>query len=431
MASSMVIDPSELRPGTTLAVDHRPPHRQWLLCRRQSASLFRGADELLRVEASTKLHHLSDGRSIVVVAASDAIRRLADDACGRLGDPADRGASRLSRASRSADRPRQSAALRREIARGARSARRNAAKALQSCSSTSIASRRSTTRSAIRAAMLCSSPSRSGCAAASPIPISWRDWAATNSPSCKCGRAGRDTTLHVASAAARDGGAAYELDGQKVMIGASIGIATAPDNGSRRRSAHAQRRSRSLSIEGRGPQLLPLLRPQHGCECQSPPFARDRFAQFHHERGFPARISAVFDVERQRVCAAEALVRWRHPSGDVIEPAKFIGIAEETGLIVPLGEWILRQACSDALAWPEDSRSLRQSFGGAIHPWQYLRDRRSRVAGDRTAAGAARTRSHGIDFPAQQRAPRSGSCVGSRSLASRSPSTISEPAIRR
>jgi EAL domain-containing protein (putative c-di-GMP-specific phosphodiesterase class I) len=56
------------------------------------------------------------------------------------------------------------------------------------------------------------------------------------------------------------------------------------------------------------------------------------------------------------VCAAEALVRWRHPAGTIVEPGKFIGIAEDTGLIVPLGEWILRRACTDALEWPEDIR---------------------------------------------------------------------------
>jgi EAL domain-containing protein (putative c-di-GMP-specific phosphodiesterase class I) len=50
----------------------------------------------------------------------------------------------------------------------------------------------------------------------------------------------------------------------------------------------------------------------------------------------------------------EALVRWRHPSRGLIPPDQFIALAEETGLIVPLGEFVLRRACADAAAWPCD-----------------------------------------------------------------------------
>ncbi|MFX8660980.1 EAL domain-containing protein, partial [Acinetobacter baumannii] len=48
----------------------------------------------------------------------------------------------------------------------------------------------------------------------------------------------------------------------------------------------------------------------------------------------------------------EAFVRWHHPSRGVISPDQFLPIAEATGLMLPLGEWILQQACTDAAAWP-------------------------------------------------------------------------------
>jgi len=55
----------------------------------------------------------------------------------------------------------------------------------------------------------------------------------------------------------------------------------------------------------------------------------------------------------QKTCAFEALLRWRHPSRGMILPDQFIPLAEETGLIVAIGEWILTKACAEAVTWPE------------------------------------------------------------------------------
>jgi EAL domain-containing protein (putative c-di-GMP-specific phosphodiesterase class I) len=59
------------------------------------------------------------------------------------------------------------------------------------------------------------------------------------------------------------------------------------------------------------------------------------------------------DVDGQSIIGLEALVRWHHPTRGVIAPGQFIPIAEETGLISPLGEWVLRQACLASKRWPD------------------------------------------------------------------------------
>jgi EAL domain-containing protein (putative c-di-GMP-specific phosphodiesterase class I) len=58
-------------------------------------------------------------------------------------------------------------------------------------------------------------------------------------------------------------------------------------------------------------------------------------------------------LETNAVNGFEALLRWNHPMRGLVSPADFIPIAEETGLIVPLGEWVLKAACAEAVNWPE------------------------------------------------------------------------------
>src|SRR5581483_4588140 len=74
------------------------------------------------------------------------------------------------------------------------------------------------------------------------------------------------------------------------------------------------------------------------------------------------------DVRAARVRSVEALIRWKDPELGLIAPMDFIPLAEETGLIVPLGEWVLRTACADASRWHSAGCPLRVAVNlSAIH----------------------------------------------------------------
>jgi diguanylate cyclase (GGDEF)-like protein len=91
------------------------------------------------------------------------------------------------------------------------------------------------------------------------------------------------------------------------------------------------------------------------------------------ERGeFELFYQPLFDLEQNRICSFEALLRWRHPKRGLVSPAEFVPVAEDTGLIVPLGAWVVREACSRAACWPEHVRvavnvSAVQFHRGAVH----------------------------------------------------------------
>ena len=69
---------------------------------------------------------------------------------------------------------------------------------------------------------------------------------------------------------------------------------------------------------------------------------------------FELHYQPLVNVDNRRITGCEALLRWNHPERGMIPPAEFIPVAEEIGLIVPLGEWVLRKACLDAASWPDD-----------------------------------------------------------------------------
>ena len=72
--------------------------------------------------------------------------------------------------------------------------------------------------------------------------------------------------------------------------------------------------------------------------------------------GFEIHYQPLVDLKRDTVIGCEALLRWRHPERGMISPADFIPVAEDTGLIVELGEWVLQTACAEAATWPEHIR---------------------------------------------------------------------------
>jgi predicted signal transduction protein with EAL and GGDEF domain len=144
----------------------------------------------------------------------------------------------------------------------------------------------------------------------------------------------------------------FQVGGRAAVVGVSIGIAVGPADGAEpeRLLANADTALFRAKADGRGrfrafeAAMDAKLRERHalGAEMRRA-IARDEMILYYQPQ---IRIST------GALIGFEALVRWRHPERGLVPPATFIPIAEETGQIVALGEWVLRSACREAARWP-------------------------------------------------------------------------------
>jgi diguanylate cyclase (GGDEF)-like protein len=148
----------------------------------------------------------------------------------------------------------------------------------------------------------------------------------------------------------------YECLGHQLSTDASIGVALAPQDGTNLEQLIKNADLAMYGAKADGRRTYRFFEPAMDAQAKARLTLERDLRQALADGGFEIHYQPLVDLNNDQVTGCEALLRWRHPERGMISPADFIPVAEDTGLIVELGEWVLRTACAEAAGWPNQVR---------------------------------------------------------------------------
>ncbi|HEY0009976.1 MAG TPA: EAL domain-containing protein [Tepidisphaeraceae bacterium] len=175
-----------------------------------------------------------------------------------------------------------------------------------------------------------------------------------------CGLGDQLEGAHVANRLLRVINQPLELDGVTITPTASVGIGVFPHDGSDVEALMHHSNVAMHRAKIRGLNQFEYFTPQMNADAMERLELEGRLRLAVARNEMRLHFQPIVDMQH-RITAVEALVRWQHPEQGLVSPAKFIPIAEQTGLIVPIGTWVLRQSCEQAAAWAAQGHTLRMN----------------------------------------------------------------------
>ena len=146
----------------------------------------------------------------------------------------------------------------------------------------------------------------------------------------------------------------FAVDGHEIVIGTSVGISVTPNDGT---DSDVLLKNADMALyraKENGRNGFSFFEPEMDAKMHERRTLEINLRRAIAVGEFELFYQPLMKLETSTLTGFEALLRWNHPTRGMIPPATFVPLAEDTGLIIPIGEWVLRQACNEAAKWPDD-----------------------------------------------------------------------------
>jgi predicted signal transduction protein with EAL and GGDEF domain len=156
---------------------------------------------------------------------------------------------------------------------------------------------------------------------------------------------------HVATTIAQSLGREYRIEAHRLQLSASIGIGMFPGDGDDIDTLLRHADLAMYHVKSNGRNGFEFFSPAMNRHIHERVALEGELRRALAQQQFVLAYEAQVDIATGQPTAAEALLRWRHPVRGLLRPEQFIGVAEDVGLMVPIGDWVLAQACAEAARW--------------------------------------------------------------------------------
>jgi diguanylate cyclase (GGDEF)-like protein len=146
----------------------------------------------------------------------------------------------------------------------------------------------------------------------------------------------------------------FDLDGHQVKVDVSVGISNAPNDATELVELMKTADIALYEAKNAGRGTYRFYEPEMNARIQVRDQLERNLQSALANGEFELFYQPIVSLDDDKITSFEARLRWHHPERGIVLPAEFIPVAEDMGLIIPLGEWVLRTACAEAATWPDD-----------------------------------------------------------------------------
>ena len=161
---------------------------------------------------------------------------------------------------------------------------------------------------------------------------------------------------------------AHSIDQHDLHVTTSIGVSVYPDDGLDAETLIKNADTAMYQAKENGRQSYQFFKPAMNVRAVERQSIEEGLRRALERQEFALHYQPKIDLRTGAITGAEALIRWTHPTRGLVSPARFIPVAEDCGLILPIGAWVLREACAQARAWVDAGLPVND------HGRQRLRD---------------------------------------------------------